>query len=279
MFLLALMSSFFNAAVTLYAKKIIIEMKNSHSFIVTSFISVGILLVFSMPWLFSFQVNMASVSLLVLVILLDTVSNILFFKSMERIEVSRLAVYSSLTPLFTFLPNIFINGFHTKTLISLLFIVLGIYFLNLKGRNPLAPLIELKKAGNMLGILASVIIGISMVPTQQLLIHEWTNAPTLYFMRATGISLLIYIIYRPKLWFPKLNVSLGVRGVLSIIQWMCLLTALKWADGTLVVALAYTSPLFVLFLARIYFKEKITIPKVAACVITILGIVWTMMEH
>ncbi|MGG3470037.1 DMT family transporter [Neobacillus pocheonensis] len=279
MFLLALMSSFFNAAVTLYAKKIMGEMKNSYSFIVTSFISVSILLACSMPWLFSFHANMISVGLLVVVILLDTISNILFFKSMERIEVSRLAVYSSLTPLFTFLPNIFISGFHTKTLISVFFIVLGIYFLNLKGRDPLAPLFELKKAGNMLGILASVLIGISMVPTQQLLIHQWTNAPTLYLMRAAGISFLIYIIYRPKLWFPKLNVTLGARGVLSIIQWMCLLTALKWADGTLVVALAYTSPLFVLFLARIYFKEKITIPKVAACAITIVGIVWTMMEH
>jgi drug/metabolite transporter (DMT)-like permease len=279
MFLLALASSFFNAVVTLMAKKITVEMKNSHSFIVSSFICVALLLLLSMPWFYSFHITFASVSLLILVILLDSFSNILFFQSMEQIEVSTLAVYSALTPLFTFLPNMFITGFHVKVLVSVLIIVIGIYLLNFKGKNPLDPFVELKKKGNLLGISASVIIGISMVPTQQLLLHDWINAPTLYLMRAAGIALFIYLVYRPKLWFPKLNAVLGLRGIFSILQWMCLLTALRLGDGTLIVALAYTSPLFVLFLARIYFKEQITFPKMAAVFITILGVVYTMLMN
>ncbi|SFA70320.1 EamA-like transporter family protein [Bacillus sp. cl95] len=273
---LSLISSFFNAVNSLYAKKIVGEMKDNNSFIVTSFAYIGILLSFSLPWMYSFEVNATSISILLLVIVLDTLANVLFFLSMERIEVSVLAVYLALTPLFTFIPNAFINGFNPVVLISVLFIITGVYFLNLSGKNPLTPFIELKKPGNLLGIATAVVYGVSMVPTQQLLIHEWINPVTLYFYRAIGIAVLIYLIYRPKVWFPSLHGHITLRGISVIIQWLCLFTALKFADGTLVVALAYTSPLFAVFLAWIYFKEKITAAKLAACIITVMGIVFTI---
>lgn len=276
MLVLSLISSFFNAVNALYAKKIVTEMKDNNSFIVTSFIYIAIFLGLTLPWLFSFHVSLASIGLVVLVILLDTLANVLFFKAMERIEVSVLAVYLALTPLFTFIPNSIIYGFHPLVLFSVLFIVTGVYFLNLKGRNPLTPFMELRKPGNLLGIATAVVYGVSMVPTQQILLHGWANPVTLYFFRSCGIAIITYILYRPKVWFPKLHFHQGMRGITVIIQWLCLFTALKFADGTLVVSLAYTSPLFAIFLAWIYFKEKITMAKLAACFITIAGIIFTI---
>lgn len=276
MFFLALLSSFLNAVNALYAKKITLQMKDNNSFIVTSFLVVSLLLACVLPWYYSFSVTPVSMSLLIIVIFLDTVANVLFFLALGRIEVSKLAVYTALTPLFTFIPNSMLQGFNIHILLPVLLIVLGVYFLNVKGRNLLSPLVELKKTGNLLGLVNAVFAGLSMVPTQQLLVHQWINAPTLYFFRASGIALTIFLLYRPKIWFPALNKHLSIRGLLAIIQWVALFSALKIANGTLVVALAYTSPLFALFLARIYYKEKITAPKLIACCITILGIIFIM---
>jgi drug/metabolite transporter (DMT)-like permease len=276
MLFLSLISSFFNALNALYAKKIIQEMKDNNSFIVTSFAYIGLFLGLTLPWMYSFKANPVSVFLLIVVILLDMSANFLFFKAMERIEVSTLSVYMALTPLFTFIPNTFLYGFHPFVLVSMLIMMVGVYFLNLKGRNPLTPFYELKKPGNLLGIAAAILFGVSMVPTQQLLIHQWVNPITLYFFRSCGIAAITYLIYRPKIWFPSLHGHLSLRGFTVIIQWMCLLTALKFADGTLVVAFAYTSPIFAVFLAWFYFKERITLAKLTACIITILGIVITV---
>ncbi|WP_246944688.1 DMT family transporter [Bacillus pinisoli] len=276
MLLLSLISSFFNAVNTLYAKKLIIEMKDNNSFIVASFAYIAFLLALTLPWLYSFNAHLISITLLIVVILFDMSANFLFFKSMKRIEVSTLSVYVALTPLFTFIPNTILYGFHPFVLISVLFITVGIYFLNLKDRNPLSPFLELKNKGNLLGIGTAVLFGLSMVPSQQLLIHQWINPVTLYFFRSAGIAILTYLIYRPKIWFPSLHVHLSVRGLLVIVQWVSLLTALTFADGTLVVALAFTSPIFAVFLAWFYFKERITVAKLTACVITITGIVITV---
>ncbi|MGG1677111.1 EamA family transporter [Neobacillus sp. NRS-1170] len=127
-----------------------------------------------------------------------------------------------------------------------------------------------------MGIASAVTFGVSTVPSQQLLIHEWINPVTLYFYRSCGIALCTYLIYRPKIWFPSLHGHLSIRGITVIIQWICLFTALKFADGTLVVSLAFTSPLFAVFLAWLYFNERITPAKLTACVITILGIIITV---
>ncbi|MGG1677112.1 EamA family transporter [Neobacillus sp. NRS-1170] len=139
MIFLSLISSFFNAVNALYAKKIVTEMKDNNSFIVSSFAYIDFLLGLSLPWLYSFKANPVSITLLVGVIFLDMLGNILFFKTMERIEVSVLSVYMALTPLFTFMPNTFLYGFHPFVLVSVLFIIVGVYFLNLKGPNPLTP--------------------------------------------------------------------------------------------------------------------------------------------
>ncbi|MGA9224924.1 MAG: EamA family transporter [Mesobacillus sp.] len=47
----------------------------------------------------------------------------------------------------------------------------------------------------------------------------------------------------------------------------------KFANGFLLVTLVYTSPMFAIFLAWFYFKERITGAKLAASLITITGIV------
>lgn len=276
MIFLSLASSFLNAVNSLYAKKIVTDMKDNNSFIVTSFGYIGLFLGLAMPWLYSFEVTTVSLGLLLSVILLDTLANVFFFLAMERIEVSKLAVYLALTPLFTFIPNSFLYGFNPHVLGTVLLIVAGIYLLNIKDSNLLTPFLEIRKTGNLLGLLTAIAYGVSMVPTQQLLMNGWMNSPTLYFYRACGIALIIYIIYRPKIWFPGLHLHLTMRGFTVIIQWLCLFTALSQADGTLVVSLAYTSPLFAVFLARIFYRESLTLPKLAACVITIIGILWTV---
>ncbi|UOF91312.1 DMT family transporter [Fodinisporobacter ferrooxydans] len=271
MFVLSLISSLLNAVNAIYAKKIILDIRDNNSFMVITFAIVAVLLGVSMPWEYSFHVTLHSLLLLILVIALDTTANVLFFKTMERIEVSILAAYSALTPLFTYVVDSFFVGFDLHILISVVIIVCGIYLLNIKGKNPLTPLIELKNPGNLLGLATAMVYGVSMVPTQQLLLHD-INPPTMYMFRASGIALVIFLLYRPKLWFPRQMAHLSLRSLSVIGQWLCLFTALRLANGTLVVALSYTSPLFAIFLARFIFQEKITWGKIAASTITILGI-------
>ena len=126
MLFLSLISSFFNALNALYAKKIVGEMKDNNSFIVTSFAYIGVFLGLTLPWLYLFKANAISISLLILVVLLDMLGNLLFFKAMNKIEVSVLSVYMALTPLFTFIPNSILYGFHPFGLVSFLFIMVGV---------------------------------------------------------------------------------------------------------------------------------------------------------
>jgi drug/metabolite transporter (DMT)-like permease len=272
MVFLALFSSFLNAVNSLYAKKITSDIRDNNSFIVVSFLFVGVFLAFSMPWTYQFHPTTASVLLVLLVIGLDTSANVLFFMAMDRIEVSALAVYLSLTPFFTFVVNSFLHGFHGRVLGSVLVIVFGVYLLNLKGKGLLDPFRELRQKGNLYALATAALYGISMAPTQVLLVHEWLNPATLYMFRSFGIAVLIYALYRPKIWFPQQNVHLTLRGLTVIAQWLALFVALKIADGTVVVSLAYTSPLFAVLLARVFFRERITAAKLVACLIIIAGI-------
>ncbi|MGZ4106346.1 MAG: EamA family transporter [Tumebacillaceae bacterium] len=272
MIVLSLFSSFLNAVNSLYAKKITQDIRDNNSFIVASFLFVGVFLACAMPFVYSFHATTASLLLLALVIVLDTTSNVLFFKALERIEVSSLAVYLSLTPFFTFVVNACLHGFSLHVLGSVVIIVFGVYLLNLKGKNLLGPFLELKQKGNLLALATAACFGISMVPTQEILVHGFANPPTLYMFRSFGIAVLIYALYRPKVWFPKQIMHLSFRGITVIGQWVALLTALRLADGTVVVALAYTSPLFAVLLARIFFRERVTVGKLVACVIIVLGI-------
>jgi uncharacterized membrane protein len=272
MVFLALFSSFLNAVNSLYAKKITQDIRDNNSFIVVSFLVVGLFLACTMPFLYSFQATTKSVLLLALVIVLDTTSNVLFFKALDRIEVSTLAVYLSLTPFFTFVLNACLHGFSLHVLGSVAIIVFGVYLLNLKNKNLLGPFVELKQKGNLFALATAAVYGISMVPTQEILVQGFANPPTLYLFRSFGIAVLLYAVYRPKLWFPKQAVHLGFRGLTVIGQWIALLAALRIADGTIVVALAYTSPLFAVLLARIFFRERVTIGKLIACVIIVCGI-------
>lgn len=269
---LALFSSFLNAVNTLYAKKITQDIRDNNSFIVVSFLVVGLFLACAMPWVYSFHATTLSVLLILLVIGLDTAANVLFFKALDRIEVSSLAVYLSLTPFFTFVLNACLHGFSWHVLGSVAIIVFGVYLLNLKSKNLLTPFLELKQKGNLLALATAAAYGFSMVPTQEILVHNFANPPTLYLFRSFGIAVLLYAIYRPKVWFPKQALHLSFRGLTGIGQWLALLAALRIADGTIVVALAYTSPLFAVLLARIFFREPVTIGKLIACVIIVLGI-------
>lgn len=272
MVFLALFCSFLNAVNSLYAKKISNEIRDNNSFIVAQFLYVGVFLALSMPFAFSFHVTVKSVLLLLLIICLDTTSNVLFFKALDHIEVSMLAVYLSLTPFFTFVLNSILHGFDWHVLLSVVIIVFGVYLLNLKGKNPLQPFLELKQKGNLFALATAAGYGISMVPTQDLLVGGYFNPPTLFMFRSLGIAALLFVLYRPKVWFPKQNLHLTLRGLTVVAQWVALLFALRMANGTVVVALAYTSPLFAVFLARMFFKERVTIGKLVACVIIVLGI-------
>lgn len=102
---------------------------------------------------------------------------------------------------------------------------------------------------------------------------------TIVLIRAfftAAILLLVIIIYDRKLLkikFRDLWIFAGM-GILSIVLFnYCYFTAVSLMSLSTAAILLYTSPVFVMIFSAIIFKEKITLKKVFAMLISIIGLI------
>lgn len=96
-------------------------------------------------------------------------------------------------------------------------------------------------------------------------------------LRMAGSALILFLavaLVRPYLlkirWYDLPHfIGLGV-GSIALFNW-CYFTVMNEASLSIAVVLLYTSPVFVALISRFVFKEKITMNKLAAILLTIAG--------
>lgn len=89
---------------------------------------------------------------------------------------------------------------------------------------------------------------------------------------------LFVLIYNRKLFKIKLKdlwIFLG-SGVISVgVFTYCYFTSMKLSSLSVAAVLLYTAPAFVMLFSLIFFKEKLTVPKVISLILAVLGCAMT----
>lgn len=89
---------------------------------------------------------------------------------------------------------------------------------------------------------------------------------------------LFVLIYRPKLYRIHLRdiwIFLG-SGVVSVgLFTYCYFTSMELSSLSVAAVLLYTAPAFVMLFSLIFFKEKLTVPKVISLILAVLGCAMT----
>ena len=90
---------------------------------------------------------------------------------------------------------------------------------------------------------------------------------------AVGMLVVVLVTNRSLLRIRLRDVWLFVgTGIISITLFnVCYFTCISMSEASIAVVLLYTSPIFVMLLSAIFFKERVTKRKVAALVITFAG--------
>ena len=91
---------------------------------------------------------------------------------------------------------------------------------------------------------------------------------------ATTIISLLFLILNRKIFKFKIKdiwcfLGTGIVGLLGVS--VCYFTTMEKASLSTACVLMYTSPIFVTFLSALLFKDKITVKKILAVIITFLG--------
>ena len=101
---------------------------------------------------------------------------------------------------------------------------------------------------------------------------------TIRMTLAAVMFALFVLIYKPKLYKIKLRdlwIFLG-SGVISVgIFTYCYFTSMAPSSLSVAAVLLYTAPAFVMLFSLIFFKEKLTVPKVISLVLAVLGCAMT----
>ncbi|MBI4214561.1 EamA family transporter, partial [archaeon] len=226
------------------------------------FIIAGVLLLTS-PWFFKLELSQTALLLLACVYAIDGIANFFFFKTFEKTEASLATPLLSLAPAFTFFfAAILINEIVdlSKIVVSAAIILLVIFFSLLNSDLNKFKTRTLKPA-----IIASVLFGLSAVPSKALLTGGMINAPTLYLFRAALLGLAGVLAFGNTI--GSLSVKkywlITIRSFFVIGQWLFLYMALTGGGAGISLTLANMTPVFVFILGIFVLKEKKTWQKVA----------------
>lgn len=101
---------------------------------------------------------------------------------------------------------------------------------------------------------------------------------TIRMVIAAVLFAVFLLIYKPKLYKIRLRdlwIFLG-SGVVSVgFFTYCYFTSIELSSLSVAAVLLYTAPAFVMLFSLIFFKEKLTVPKVISLVLAVLGCAMT----
>lgn len=217
------------------------------------------------------------IGLLVLVAVIDTGANYMYFKALDTVEVSDVSALGALAPLFTtvfavmFLPE----AFRIDAVIAGITITVAAYIINVDRDSLFAPLQELHRSGRYYPLLSGLLFGLSAVPVKLLLsTYDAVSPATLYWVRAALITVVFILVFRPQLRGHGRRVTgwvMARAGVIAV-SWLLFYVAIQRLNVIVAVALAYTTPMFTLLLAHQRLGEAITMRRVIAVILTVIAI-------
>lgn len=212
------------------------------------------------------------------------VSDTLFFYSLNLLGAGPASIVSCLySPFIISLSMAFLGErLNTRQVIGVLCVLLAVVLIGYEKREKSVPG-KVLFLGIALGALAQLSTAVGIVIMKPLLGHVpvlWATAMRL----AAAIPALVLILAvhpkRKEIIAPLLDkknwavlVPATVLGAyLSIMVWM---GGLKYTQASVVAALSQTNAAFAFILAAVFLKERVTAPKIAAVVLTLLGALLT----
>lgn len=228
------------------------------------------------PWYFHFQLDSRAILLMLLVGLLDTLGNFLYFAALQGGEVGNVSVYFSLSPLWTMLVGIFAGSLSSWLILpAVLIMTLAVAFLNLKPGHSFREVWSgIWKRNSQIAMGSAFMFGISAFVLKELFQTGSSNPPTVFLFRCLIVLMSMFIYWRPKLWLVGRRDwwLVGGRGIMVIGKWLCLLYAINRGDVLAAVAVTNSTPLFILVFSTLALHEKITLPKLVASILVVGGI-------
>ena len=200
-----------------------------------------------------------------------------YINAIRQGELSKVLPLQSLTPIFILIVGrIFISQTPTPlAVLSILIVALGIYVLNLKGRYLHSPLkIFSGDKANALMLAGGIIIAIA--GTCDKLAMQRSDS-IYYSLVSTILSFVTLFVIscvqkvNDIATIKKLVKLLAISGTLSGVSFLFYALALRTGPLAYISTLKSTSILMGSLLGVLYFKEKLTKPKVIALLLIALG--------
>jgi len=208
-------------------------------------------------------------------------SVVLLFKAMKNSEVSSLAPFLNLTPVFVlFLGFIFLDELpNNMQILGIVIVMLGVYVLLMK--KSLFKIFHIAKPRFMwYATITAFIWGVNAVIIRYIL--KFLDIYTFFFFSNALFFVMVIILafYRKRLAaIPKaIKQAPGVYVLVSFLAIISNFTvqfalAIPAALTALVLPIRRTSTLFTIILGGKFFKEKNLVRKMIACFIMLIGIV------
>lgn len=241
-----------------------------------------ILLAFALMFIQYEPIERQSLLLLILSGLLGiALSDTLFFEALQELEAHALVLLMTFGQVFTVLLAVLFLGEHLTIgqWLGIFLVVLGITIVLTSKITTGQQVSQLK--GVILGLLAVVCMSVSLIIIKDSL--DSVSAITATFIRmlsgTTGILFLGVVTHKLGRWMlPFSDVKLGGLflvsvGVVTFGGFWLSLVAFKYLDVAIANTLISTEPLFVLPLAAIFAKERITLQAIMGTGITTTGII------
>ncbi len=268
---IAIASSVFGAIAAILARTLLKNLR-TQDILGINFLTMGATLVLLSPLFYRFNANLKTMSVLVLIAIIDTAANYFFFKTFEKVEASVAVPILSLAPAFTFiLSYLFLDdkvGLKTLFFAIAIIVVIIVFSLDFKDTS------KFNRATLFPAICSSALFGISAIPSKYLLSTlNVINAPTLYMFRAGFIALFALLVFN----FTVNHITIHqyriifLRSLFVIAQWLLLYLALVRGSAGVAVTLGNITPVFVFILSIIFLREKISFKKMI-CAALILGL-------
>lgn len=274
--LLPLISALSGAVSQVISKQLVTDL-GAKRLTTWSFITIFILMAPFTPLFFSLETTAVAIVLLASIALNDTFANYLYFAALDLDDVSTVSAVAATSPLFTALISTVVLPDQTGPMIFLItvIVVLGIYLVETDGEL-FAVIDDLRAHETIIVVGSAVLFGVSAI-LMRFAMNEWniTNAPTLYWIRAALIAIMMVAIFRPALreTSHRMIALVGGRSIFVIISWVLYLHVIGTYNLVTSMALAKTTPLFVMVIAWQQLDEQISPTKLIGVVLILLGVV------
>lgn len=270
-FVLCVVAAFMWAIANILAKYLLKDLSTRDIFSINFLLMAAWLLLVS-PLFYKFDFSIELLLWVVVIGLIDTLSNYFYFESLKHNDTSTITPVLSLSPIFTFI----VSGLFVSENISLLTYIVSIcivllvvlFSLDQKSIRTL-DFTKIKYA-----LLSSLLFGISAVPAKYVLTTLWTiNAPTLYMFRAGIIGLFALLFF--GFTIPRLSIKdyrfISLRSLVVIIQWVLFYYSISQIPVGVWSTIFSITPIFVFLLSFVFLKEQPTLKKLVSSGLIVLA--------